>query len=510
MKKYLILFFIACGAALFARNTDTKVILPLMFENQGEEFNDYLSGIIQSNIFYFLHNSFNYKVINPDDFYRYMEEHRYHNEDFLNNETLLKTARDFKADELIRGTYREEGGMLTISFEIIDGQKGNTFYRFTHTSKGGLFIIDTVQNIVEVMIEDLIGNPPILGTVAVTADATCDVYVDGAKYGSTPFNQKLVAGTHTVILKHKYLHTSYVIFEEVFTLGKDSAFTREVTAFFDLTMTGEQLLDIYINKQFAGQTPLTQRLPAGPEYVVKAMKPGGKTARDLMSIRRIKGTAGRNITLDFPTTVHLSVTAAGDKVYVKTAGHEYPVQGTLDLTVDTGMSRVQVYKKGPNNYKYFYHNLRTSFHPARVMSLDFTYYFYKRKPGLCFLPGAAQVYHKEYAKAAVMMSAFFLSAGVGGIVVPAVSMAYYWSIIAQEMDSGGDVNENESGSASVTSTALLQYGMISCGIVVLVSWLASMIDGFVTMNTYYRMVNYRGFTHHKMPGVRFRFDVRVG
>ena len=78
-----------------------------------------------------------------------------------------------------------------VNFEVVDIEDRKIVYRYAHSGKSGIHIIESIDEIAKLMVEDFTGIKLHVGTVNIQTDEICEVLIDRVQIGNSPISKNI-------------------------------------------------------------------------------------------------------------------------------------------------------------------------------------------------------------------------------------------------------------------------------------------------------------------------------
>lgn len=494
--------------------TETTPIIILRFENKSRPDIDYISDVIQGNLYSFFRSVDTYEAINPNSFDKYVSVNSVTKGDLDNINTLITISQNFNAGLIITGNYFEKDNLLTVNFEVIDTVQKKIVYRISKTGQTGIRILKTIDAIAMQMAEDFTGIKIALGDLEVITEKPCTVYVDSFKMGLTPFEKKIPTGQHLLVVKYEDENESYFISKDKIDIEKDRVTSITLNVFYTATVNAEKPSVVYLDDDKAGITPCELTLMTGRDYRLKVvyLKPGNE--KDIIGEQKVYSKDGTDLEYYYPITGTINVHNEKGKTYARLDKEEERQAPCSFFGLMPGKHRLKLFITDERfNRKLYYYNRMIPISAGENKVVEFNPLDYKPYYWLALLPGASQLYNKEFKKGAIVLSLFFTTVTIVALSPAVDRLSYdlgYLSKIRILDNNEAAIREgytqHDVDNALLANTILF-YSFLGTGIAgTFITWLISLIDGLHTSYKKYTLLRRKDT---KKAMINIRFDLRI-
>lgn len=471
----------------FIYSNEKKIQLAVFpFKNKGKVDIEYFGEIIQRSLFTYFKYLNEYKVLTPDDIKQILISN--------NNDDDYK-MRFSGIQRIIKGSYDERDGILEIEVEIIDNVNNKTLYKEVHKGTGGVFLLDTIENIAKVIVEHFIGKKLYFGKLTITGDHELQVYLDEDQI-KLPYSDKITAGSHFI----KAIYQGKNIYQENITINKSGLKSIHINLFSNLEITANYECQVYINDKYMGTTPFIGQIVSGDNHkLLIAYKNHNK--EEIIHDRVFSTNNQKNNSMYFEVPLgKINITGQDGLFFTSiNSKHELLLTPVIYDRLFPGTYKIYGYINDKQKAKkYFLFKKKYKIEPFEHINLDLDNIKYKRMIGLGFIPSASQFYHRQPVKAG------FILGGISTTLItaafsPLISWAYYQLEYKKKADLWNSYGEDsgytrEEIDQIYSNIDYIFYGILAAGLSSsFIIWLISLIDGVYTSN-YIHKLKYSGKT----------------
>jgi hypothetical protein len=501
-KKYIffkiILIITACNAY-----SDNLRVLVLPFLNKEENMElEYISEVIPNSFNLLVDREENYTAVTYDELVQYMNEHNMGIGDFYNPDVLLEFAEYFDLNNIVRGEYYEDDlytpKRIEFKIEYIEINE-NDFkinYNMRIGGRGGIYTFDTLDMIVDSMLNDFLGVVMEYAYLEVITDIPCELYIDELFVGITPVeNKRVAAGNHNIKLMYEDSSISGYVLNENISFPKNIEVKIEQEVFSDILIEAEEECSVFINNEYMGITPYKDRLINNNEYLLK-MVYINRGKEEIITEQTIDTISNKPLSLYFPVTGSLKILTDNT-----TGAFNADISGlppvVLPCVIDPiplGNYSINVYVNDlahDNTYNFYLETF--AIEPGENKDIDLAEILdYESKPGFCLIPGLSQIYNRQKVKGIITAVSF----GIGVLVAASAPLARY-IYTEHVLNKMVDVYNNEGlytpeqiADAERKRDNIFKTFLISGISLAAGSFLYSLIDGAINMRRLNLIINF--------------------
>ncbi len=499
MKILILIIIFNC----FYIYSEERKILVLPFLNESDDTSmNYISEVIPNSFNLMLEGVPEYTSVTYDELIEYMKVNSLGIGDFYNRITLMATAEYFEVNNIVRGEYYEDDSYtpkrLEFSIEYIEidinEESSEIIYNMKIGGQSGINALDTLDMIVETMLDDFIGVVMEYAYIKVITDLPCELYIDGDLMGVTPIPKKrLNAGKHNIRVYYESDEISGDIFNEEVSLAKNEEKELDLKVLTDIILTSELQCSLYLDDEYLGVTPYQGKLLTGNAYTLKVMYEQ-EMYSEIVSNTEINTKSGESISKYFSVTGNIEFMVDNPDSPLRAQINELPEQilpyEFTEMPLGTYDIKVYVYDEEHDN-KYIFAEESIFLNPGETLPYNFDYIQYVKKPGYCLIPGLAQFYNRQRTKGVIIIVMF--AVGVTTVALaPLISNLYEKRVYEPMLN---DYNENGVGTREEVEQAernvgIIFYTMLISGISTCFStFLYSLIDGAINMKRLNNLFN---------------------
>lgn len=494
-KIKIVLLLIFSGLFSITAFTHKNNIIILPFENHGVSKLEYVSELVQNSLAVFFNIAPNYNAIKPVMIKEYLKNNQYNNGEFQNINKLIKIARDFNANNVIRGKFYEKEGLLIIDFDVIDTESKKIIYRCSKFGKGSINTFDTVENIASSMVEDFTGINLIYGILEIITDYECKVFIDDEFVGISPRKFNLPTGKHILKVLYKSEQISGNIYENIVNIEKAKNINLKFKVLTNFKVSSELPCELYINDKLVGNTPYETKLLSNNEYNLKLLYNKNDKTNEIVASNKIFTKMNNNIELYFPITGRIIIKSGNNPFKGGIVGNN---SGNLPLEYNDlplGKYQVKVFLDDIIwKRKITFFNKMFFLKPQENKLIDLSKIKYKRLYGLCFIPSASQFYNKQPIKAAVALSGFLSCITISALSSVFSYLYYNYDLLPKinywkKHGESGDLSMDDIR-ISYNNVSYIFWGTLIGGLSsAFIFYIFSLIDGFINMSHIYKLFN---------------------
>jgi hypothetical protein len=489
MKMKLLLILLLLFSLSFAFGEKNRVLV-FAFENRGGLDLEQYSELVPNSFYALLKDIPHYSSVPWAELKKYLETNNYKTGDLQNPDTLISIARAFKADDVIWGHYEEKSGLFVVSFEVIDVERKKVIYRSEKFGQGGIFVPDTLENVIAELVQDFTGLKIEFAYIDVKTDFECTLFIDEDNFGRTPVRKRLLTGKHEIKVSYKDESESGDVFKGEINLAKDEEKSFEIRVFVDIAVYAELACEVSINDKAAGTTPYRGRLLSGNEYFIKTEYVNEKGMRETVDGRVVSTMDEKNVAIDLKVTGRIDLISGAIPFKGGVAGVPFERLPYTFASLPLGLYRAQCFLEDPKNGDtYIFYDSEFYLHPGEQKSIDISGLEYDRGWEYLLVPSLPQFHNREPVKGSIVLAGFVLS-----LAAACVSFYFADSMYRNDYLPKADAfNKNplssgytQEGLNSIYGNVMTLFG-ISIGSFVLAAgvYLYSIIDGKIIMDNLY-------------------------
>jgi len=431
-RLFIFIFFLNC---LHIYCEDIKIlVLPFLNGLENIELK-YISEVIPNSFNLLLEGVPEYTSVTYYELSEYMKENNLGIGDFYNRDTLMAIAAYFGVDNIVRGEYYEDDTYtpkrleFRIEYIEIDYEEEilDIIYNMKIGGQSGIYALDTLDTIVETMLEDFLGVVMEFAFIEVKTDLPCELYIDNALMGVTPFEQKkLTAGKHHIRVYYEGENISGDIFNDEISLAKNEEKELSFQVFVDLELSAELECSLYLDDEYIGVTPYEGNLLTGNEYNLKVMYEQ-EYYSEVVSDNNLDTSNNQNIAFYFPVTGSINILTDNNPASpLRVELNELPenILPYCFTEMPLGNYDIEVIAYDEeHDRRYIFYEENVYLNPDENRDVDLSYINYEKKPGYCLVPGLSQFYNRQPVKGRIVLIPFITGAVTAGLA-PLISYIY--------------------------------------------------------------------------------------
>ena len=409
----------------------------------------------------------------------------YNTEDLYALEVLNDIMNKYKSNFVLGGKYKIENKTLKVTIDIFGKQKKITIKReyeagitagIRHAL--GEVVIKTTKSFSSY-------NPDTANLTAYT-DYPCTLYVNGVVSGTTPGRFLLPAGSYTIEIVYENDVFKKAVLEKHVTLKKGMVYDLgKIQVLAALTVKSNVEAEVFCDGVKIGVTDLIYKIPVGNAYIIDIVYTDEYNEK--RKKREIITTyAGKNIVAEiiFPCRI---IMKSGNLAFSGilegiTRPEHLPI--TFDA-LEPGKYQVKIVKEDPEwKRDWVILDKKVTLYNAQTAIIDKSDFVYKKYRGLCFIPGAAQLYNLQKKKGYILMG-FAIGAIVESVIVGYFRFTHYNN---EYLSAKNNIKEdlNVINFSQITNTQNILTTAMWSGIILFSGiFMYSCIDGIITMEHLY-------------------------